>query len=63
MKWQDIKLPEPEPPKEEFPPEIDWLKEVETVKKECRAKTKPAKVIYTELTRLKIKNYTETYEN
>lgn len=61
MKWQDIKLPESEPPKEELPPETDWLKEVEAVKKECRVKTKTAEVIYPELTRLKIKNYTETY--
>ena len=59
MKWQDIKLPEPEPPKEELPPETDWLKEVETAKKECRVKTKAAHVIYPPYKSTNLKNYTE----
>ena len=59
MKWQDIKLPEPEPPQEELPPEIDGLKEVETVKKECRVKTKTAEVIYPPFKSIKVKDYTE----
>lgn len=61
MKWSDIKIPKPEPQKEELSIETDWLKEVETAKKECRIKTKSARVIYPPFKSMKVKDYTETY--
>lgn len=61
--WSNVNLAKPAPkPIEEKVVGIDWLNEVDMIKKECRVKTEVNEVVYPPVRSIRVSNKTETVD-